>query len=67
MEEARLLHKKLYPISKTVFIETNPIPVKTALGMMGKIKPELRMPLCEMRPENEKKLVEVLKKLGVVK
>jgi 4-hydroxy-tetrahydrodipicolinate synthase len=67
MEEARSIHKTLYPISKTVFIETNPIPVKTALGMMGKIKPELRMPLCEMRPENEKKLAEVLKKLGVVK
>lgn len=67
MEEARSIHKTLYPISKTVFIETNPIPVKTALGMMGKIKPELRMPLCEMRPENEKKLKEVLKKLGVVK
>lgn len=67
MEEARSIHKTLYPISKTVFIETNPIPVKTALGMMGKIKPELRMPLCEMRPENEKKLAEALKKLGVVK
>lgn len=67
MEEARSIHKRLYPISKTVFIETNPIPVKTALGMMGRIKPELRMPLCEMMPENEKKLAEVLKKLGVVK
>ncbi len=67
MEEARLIHKRLYPISKTVFIETNPIPVKTALGMMGMIRPELRLPLCEMRPENEKKLRDVLKKLGVVK
>jgi 4-hydroxy-tetrahydrodipicolinate synthase len=67
MEEARSIHKMLYPVSKTVFIETNPIPVKTALGMMGMIKPELRMPLCEMRPETKKKLKEVLKKLGVVK
>ncbi|MDD5226918.1 MAG: 4-hydroxy-tetrahydrodipicolinate synthase [Candidatus Omnitrophica bacterium] len=67
MEEARSIHKTLYPISKAAFIETNPIPAKTALGMMGMIKPELRMPLCEMRPENEKKLTEVLKKLGVVK
>jgi 4-hydroxy-tetrahydrodipicolinate synthase len=67
MEEACALHKKLYPISKTVFIETNPIPVKTALGMMGKIQPELRLPLCEMRPENRVKLVEALKKLGVLK
>lgn len=67
MEEARSLHKLLYPLSKVVFIETNPIPVKTALGMMGMIRPELRMPLCEMRPENEKKLVDTLKKLGAVK
>ena len=66
-EEARSLHKLLYPLSKVVFIETNPIPVKTALGMMGKIKPEFRLPLCEMKPENEKKLADVLKKLGVVK
>ena len=67
MDEARSIHKMLYPISKVVFIETNPIPVKTALGMMGRIKPELRMPLCKMNPENEKKLTAVLKKLGVVK
>lgn len=67
MKEARLLHKKLYPISKVAFIETNPIPVKTALGLTGMIQPELRLPLCEMKPENEKKLVKVLEDLGVVK
>ncbi len=67
MQEARELHKKLYPFSKAAFIETNPIPVKAALGMMGMIRPELRLPLCEMKKENEKKLYEVLKKLGVVK
>ncbi|HOW58200.1 MAG TPA: 4-hydroxy-tetrahydrodipicolinate synthase [Candidatus Omnitrophota bacterium] len=67
MNEARLLHKKLYPLSKVAFIETNPIPVKTALGMMGMIHPEIRLPLCEMKPENERKLAEVLKKIGVVK
>ena len=67
MEEARSLHKLLYPISKGLFIETNPIPAKTALGMMGMIKPELRMPLCEMRPENKRKLADILKRLGVVK
>ena len=66
MEEARAIHKKLYPISKTIFIETNPIPAKTALAMMKKIAPEFRLPLCEMKPENEKKLREVLKRLGLV-
>ncbi len=65
-EEARQLHRELYPLSKVLFIETNPIPVKTALGLMKKIKPEFRLPLCEMRAENQKKLEDVLKKLGVI-
>ena len=52
--------------SKVLFIETNPIPVKTALGLMKKIKPELRLPLCEMREENQKKLRAVLQKMGVL-
>lgn len=64
--EAASLHKTLYPFSKAAFIETNPIPVKTALGWMGMIEPELRLPLCEMKPENETKLKDVLKKLGVL-
>jgi 4-hydroxy-tetrahydrodipicolinate synthase len=67
MEEARSMHKILYPVSKALFVETNPIPVKTALGMMGMIKPELRLPLCGMRPENQKKLADVLKKLGLLR
>ncbi|OQA40336.1 MAG: 4-hydroxy-tetrahydrodipicolinate synthase [Candidatus Omnitrophica bacterium ADurb.Bin314] len=66
MAKARELHKKHYPLSKAVFIETNPIPAKTALGMMGMIKPELRLPLCEMKPENVKKLRAVLKTLKIV-
>ncbi|HPW76671.1 MAG: 4-hydroxy-tetrahydrodipicolinate synthase [Candidatus Omnitrophica bacterium ADurb.Bin292] len=65
MTQAAELHRRHYPFSKVAFIETNPIPVKTALGWMGKLKPELRLPLCEMRPENEKKLLEVLKQLGI--
>jgi len=61
------LHRKLYPLSKALFIETNPIPVKTALGMMRWIKPELRLPLCPMQPENERVLRQVLERLGVLK
>jgi 4-hydroxy-tetrahydrodipicolinate synthase len=64
---ARGIHRKLYPIFKTLFIETNPIPVKTALGMMGLITPELRMPLCPMSPANEKTLREALVKADVLK
>jgi len=66
VSRARNLHKKHYPLSKIVFVETNPIPVKTALGRMGLIKPELRLPLCEMKPENAKKLRSVLKSLKIV-
>ena len=66
LEDAQELHRRHYPLSKVLFIETNPIPVKTALGLMGLIRPELRMPLCEMGKENQKKLKEVLKGLGLV-
>lgn len=66
LEQGRELHRKLYPLSKVLFIETNPIPVKTALGLMDLIRPELRLPLCPMQAENQKKLKAVLKKLGVL-
>jgi len=66
LEHGRELHRKHYALSKILFIETNPIPVKTALGMMRLIRPELRLPLCEMAEENQKKLKGVLKKLGVL-
>jgi 4-hydroxy-tetrahydrodipicolinate synthase len=66
MEEAKQIHRELYPLSKVLFIETNPIPVKTALGLMKKIKPEVRLPLCEMNEENVKKLSQALKKIGAL-
>ncbi|MDQ6732577.1 MAG: dihydrodipicolinate synthase family protein, partial [Nitrospirota bacterium] len=48
------------------FYETNPIPVKEALGMMGKIQPELRLPLCPMSVENREKLAGALKDYGLI-
>ena len=66
LDEARAIHRKLSAISKVLFIETNPVPVKTALGLMGKIKTEFRLPLCPMAPENLAKLKPVLKSLGVL-
>ncbi len=65
-DRARELHQKLFPLSRALFIETNPIPVKTALGLMGLVRPEFRLPLCEMNPENKTKLRSVLKTLGVI-
>lgn len=64
--KARQLHYKLEPINASMFIETNPIPVKTALAMMGKIQEELRLPLCEMSKENKAKLKDVLKNAKII-
>jgi 4-hydroxy-tetrahydrodipicolinate synthase len=65
-DEARALHYKLEPLNSSMFIETNPIPVKTALVLMGKIKEEFRMPLCEMAAANREKLAKVLKDLKLI-
>jgi len=64
--KARKLHYKLEPLNATMFIETNPIPVKTALAMMGKIKEEFRLPLCEMSDANKDKLKKTLKDYGLI-
>lgn len=66
MKEARRLHYKLLPLIKAMFIETNPIPVKTAMGLMGLCEPSLRLPMCEMMPENKEKLVKALKDYKLV-
>ena len=60
-DEARKIHYSLEPLNAAMFIETNPIPVKTALAMMGKIREEFRLPLCEMTPQNRDKLAKALK------
>jgi 4-hydroxy-tetrahydrodipicolinate synthase len=66
-KEAQDLHYHLMPLNDAVFIEINPVPVKTALGMMGKISPEVRLPLAPLSKENEKKLREILVQYGLVK
>ena len=66
MDEARRLHYKLQPLNEAMFYETNPIPVKTALSMMGKCRPEFRLPLCPMSEANAEKLTRVLKEYGLI-
>ncbi len=66
ISKARELHYKVEPLNYAMFIETNPIPVKTALALMGKIKEEFRLPLCEMSPANKEKLKTVLKDAGLI-
>lgn len=65
-DRARAIHYKLEPLNAAMFIETNPIPVKTALAMMGKIQEELRLPLCEMSSANKDKLRKVLVDLKLI-
>ncbi len=66
INEARRLHYKLEPLNKGMFIETNPISVKTALSLMGKIEEEMRLPLCPMAAANREKLKNILINYGVI-
>ncbi len=59
-EKARKLHYKWLDLMNINFIESNPIPVKTALALMGKIKEVFRLPLVKMDEKNKDKLKEVL-------
>jgi len=62
---AREIHFRLWPLMQALFIETNPIPAKTALAMMGKIREEFRLPLCAMSPGSRKVLSKVLSDLKI--
>ena len=64
--EARRLHYRLLPIFHALFIETNPIPVKTALGMIGLMEPEMRLPLVPMSEENAALLRSVMEEYGLI-
>ncbi len=66
IERCEDLHYKMFDLVKAMFVETNPIPVKTAMGLMKMIAPEMRLPLCEMLPENREKLMKVLKEYGLI-
>ncbi len=63
---AREIHHRIFPLFKAMFCETNPIPVKCALAMMGKIKNELRLPLLELTAESRPAVESVLKDLQLL-
>jgi 4-hydroxy-tetrahydrodipicolinate synthase len=67
LRKALELHEKLYPLFKDLFIETNPVPVKAALAMMGVIEEEYRLPLVPLSEKNRKTLRETLKAGGFLK
>ena len=64
--EARELHYHMMTLNDAVFMEINPVPVKTALGMMGKISPEVRLPLAPLSDRNREKLRMILADYGLI-
>lgn len=65
-DEARELHYRYYRVFSDLFIDTNPVPVKAALAMMGKIEDVYRLPLCEMTAANKEKLRQTLIAAGII-
>ena len=66
VEKARSLFIKYKRLMDLMFIESNPIPVKTALAAMGKIEEVFRLPLCSMEDKNKEMLLNEMKKLGII-
>lgn len=66
VETARRIQLELQPLHRLLFVESNPIPVKWALHLMGKFGPEIRAPLVPMTEGNAAKLKAELSKLGLV-
>ncbi|EGY27113.1 dihydrodipicolinate synthase [Desulfovibrio sp. A2] len=63
---ARRVHYEIASINRAMFLETNPIPVKTALSMMGKMELELRLPMVPLQPANQSRLRDILSAAGIV-
>lgn len=64
-ETARELHFRLYPFFCSLFVETNPIPVKAALAMLGRIAEEYRLPMCPITDASRTKLLEGMRAAGI--
>jgi len=66
-QAALRIHQRFYPLFKDLFIESNPVPIKAALAMMGQIQEEYRLPLVPMSAANRAVLAASLKACGVLK
>lgn len=66
VNKAMELHKKYYCLFRDLFVETNPIPIKTAMAMKGMIAEEFRLPLCEISVGGREKLAAALKRCGIL-
>jgi len=65
-EKARKLNAKLYPLSKAMFVETNPGPVKTAMHLLGMIEPTLRLPMAEPSEASKERIRKALADYGLM-
>jgi 4-hydroxy-tetrahydrodipicolinate synthase len=65
--EAEKINEQLSPMFKAAFIETNPIPIKTAMGLVGMPSGQLRLPLCELMPENLESLKKTMTEMEILR
>lgn len=65
-KRAREIHLRMFPLCKAMFYETNPIPVKTAMQLLGRLNGELRLPLSPMSDANKEKLAKAMKAYGLL-
>ena len=65
-QDAAKLQLKLLKLANTLFCEVNPVPVKTAMGLLGLCSDEMRLPLCEMDDANREKLISVMKSYNLI-
>jgi 4-hydroxy-tetrahydrodipicolinate synthase len=63
---ARKLHHRYLTLMDINFVEANPIPVKTAMGLMGLLDPVFRLPMCLPKPENLTRIGNVLERIGLL-
>ena len=66
LQEARRIQTRLYPVIKAMFLETNPMPVKKSLALMGRIQDELRLPLVSMKEEFVPELRRILEEADLI-
>jgi len=62
---AQSMHMKMFRLARAMFIETNPIPIKTAMAAVGLCAEEFRLPLCPMQPANREKLLAAVAEYGI--
>jgi 4-hydroxy-tetrahydrodipicolinate synthase len=65
-KQARELHRRYYPLFKDLFIEANPVPIKAALALTGKMLPDVRLPLCTLTESSQRQLEATLRSLDLL-